>query len=270
MKRSRVLMILGGAALASALLLSPAAAKYGSPGGGGPPGGGEEEAGNNLSVPAIFVPSMGLAVGPTCTAGDDTVLPNPAEMSADFPGYWVQGEATWQADCMTAAAGAVSVRAEWGDNLTNAPLKQRTPIRVELGLLADATLYPMTGFPVVKLTPELLDRYATYGTNDADGTTPYTEVRVWTSVANLKIVRSDGLVAYDGPFSAEINSTGRVVFGYNWQKPLAGSYTITVTMPDVTVTSVDAGTFTPNQVSLTVDVAQSAGRGGSGGGKPSK
>jgi hypothetical protein len=84
----------------------------------------------------------------------------------EYPGYWIQGEDTWQADCMTALANSVEVEAEWGDNLTSAPLKQRTPIRVEIGLLANAASYPMTGFEVEKLTPELLDRYATYGTKE--------------------------------------------------------------------------------------------------------
>jgi len=270
MKRTFILLV-GSALLAGAMASSGLAAPGGGggPGGGGPPGGGEEEAGNNLSVPAIFVPSMGLAAGPTCTADDDTELPDPAELSTTYPGYWVQGEATWQADCATANNDTVSVAAAWGDNLTNAPLKQRTPIRVELGLLADPATYPMTGFQVVKLTPELLDRYATYGTKDADGITPFNEVRVWTAVATLHIERSDGLVAYHGPFSAEINATGRVVYGYNWQKPQAGLYTITVSLPDVTVTGVDAGGFTANEVTLEVSVAQSAGRGG-GGGKPAR
>ncbi|MEZ5260742.1 MAG: hypothetical protein R2755_02965 [Acidimicrobiales bacterium] len=59
--------------------------------------------------------------------------------------------------------------AEWGDNLTGAPLKQRTPIRVEVGLLDGAAAGSMTGFDVDNLTPTLLDRYATYGTNDASG-----------------------------------------------------------------------------------------------------
>ena len=162
----------------------------------------------------------------------------------------------------------MSVAAAWGDNLTSAPLKQRTPIRVELGLLAP-DVAPMDGFNVIKLTPELLDRYATYGTDGV--AVPMTEVRVWTAVAHLHIERTDGFVAYDGNFTAEINSTGRVVYGYNWQKPLAGEYTITVTLPDVTITGADAGTWTTNTVSLKVKVALSAGRGGGGGkggGKP--
>lgn len=155
--------ILAVTALAAPLASPALAAK--------PPGVGEDTVVNNLSVPAIFVPTVGIT-GPTCTALDDTVLPDPAQQSTEFPGYWVQGQATWQADCQTAPVDTIAVTAEWGDNLTSAPLKQRTPIRVEIGLLADASLFPMTGFEVEKLTPELLDRFATYGTNDGLGINP--------------------------------------------------------------------------------------------------
>ena len=237
-----------------------------------------EEAGNNLSVPAIFVPSVGVGT-PTCTAGDDTVLPTAGQedpVDGAFPGYWLQGEDVWQADCMTAPGDTVTARAEWGDNLTSAPLKAGTPIRTEVGLLADATLNPMTGFDVEKLTPLLEDRYATYGTNDGSGIASYPEVRVWNSGARLKIVRdADALVVYDGLFTAELNSTGRVVYGYNWQKPLAGEYTVTFYAPTVTLGSADAGTLFDSDsdgyvdsVSITVNVGNKGGGGGGGGGRP--
>ncbi|HEU4513326.1 MAG TPA: hypothetical protein VFR87_09495 [Nocardioidaceae bacterium] len=232
-----------------------------------------EEAGNNLSVPAIFVPSVGLA-GPTCDATDNTLLPDPATVSTVYPGYWIQGEDVWQADCMTAADNTITAGAEWGDNLTNAPLKAGTPIRTEIGLLADAATYPMTGFGVDKLTPELEDRYATYGTNDGSGIASYPEVRVWNAGATLSIVSSAGLVVYDGPFTAEINSTGRVVYGYNWQKPLTGDYTITFHAPTVLLSTTDAGTLFDSDadgdydsVKLTVTVGNKGG-GGGGGGRP--
>lgn len=235
-----------------------------------------EEAGNNLSVPAIFVPSVGVGT-PTCTADDDTVLPTAGQedpVDGAFPGYWLQGEDVWQADCATAADDTITAGAEWGDNLTSAPLKAGTPIRTEIGLLADATAYPMTGFGVDKLTPDLEDRYATYGTNDGSGIAPYDEVRVWNADATLSIVSSAGLVVYDGPFTAEINSTGRVVYGYNWQKPLTGDYTITFHAPTVLLSSTDAGILVDSDadgdfdsVKLTVAVGNKGG-GGGGGGKP--
>lgn len=231
----------------------------------------DEEGGNNLSVPAIFVPSVGVGT-PICTAEDDTVLPDPAEVSTLYEGYWIQGEASWQADCMTADTATAGL--EWGDNLTSAPLKAGTPIRTEVGLLAPAAAQTMTGFDVEKLTPEELDRYATYGTNDGSGITNYPEVRVWDTGANLKIESSNGLVVFDGDYTAEINSTGRVVYGYNWQKPLSGDYTITFYAPTVDLTSTDAGVLvdvdddgTFDAVELEVTVGMKGG-GGGGGGKP--
>lgn len=248
------------ALVASAILVTGVAAK-------GPPLPGEETT-NNLSVPAIFVPSVGVGT-PTCTDLDDTVLPDPASVSLTFPGYYIQGEATWQADCMTAAIDAVVATAAWGDNLTSAPLKQRTPIRVEVGLMVDPLAYPMTGFSVIKLTDEL-DRLATYGTDGAP-VTPFGEVRVWDAGARLTISNETGAVLYDGPYTAEINSTGRVVYGYNWQKPVAGTWTIAFYAPDVVIGATDAGTLSDadgdgaiDTVTLTVNVAIKAGGGGGG------
>jgi hypothetical protein len=250
------------ALVASAILVTGVAAK-------GPPVPGDETT-NNLSVPAIFVPSVGVGT-PTCTELDDTVVPDPASMSLTFPGYYIQGEATWQADCMIAAADTMTATAAWGDNLTSAPLKQRTPIRVEMGLMVDPLAYPMTGFSVVKLTDEL-DRLATYGTDGAP-VSPFGEVRVWDAGAELKISNDAGVIVYEGTYTAEINSTGRVVYGYNWQKPVAGTYTIAFYAPNVAIAATDAGTLSDSDgdgivdtVELIVNVAIKAGGGGGGGG----
>ncbi|MFK5633193.1 MULTISPECIES: hypothetical protein [unclassified Ornithinimicrobium] len=239
----------------------------------GPPVGGEAEevVSNNLSVPAVFVPSIGMTLKYPCDAavlpiGGTTAFPElPA--SENLPqgvtagDYYVQGEDAWQAGCTTALANTVAVGADWGDNLVSAPLKARTPIRVEMGLLADTGLYPFTGFTVVKLTDEL-DRYATYGTVGV-AVNPYPEVRVWDAGAQLKIERTDGLIVYSGDFTAEINSTGRVVYGYNWQKPLAGDYVITFTAPNLTITTTDAGSIvSTDTVTKAVTVAAKAGGGG--------
>jgi len=283
MMKNKVLLLLGAAALAG-LMATSAVAKGpgGNPNGGGGGGGGKpggEEAANNLSVPAIFVPSTTGAppLGFDC---GDAVLPagETTYFAAPFTGdpgdYFLQGDDTWQAECATAATHTVEVTADWGDNLTSAPLKAGTPIRTEMGLLAtlldDLALPEMTGYTVYKLTDEL-DRLATYGTL-GDQITPYAEVRAWDAGARLSIVRSDGFVVYDGPFTAEINSTGRVVYGYNWQKPLAGTYTITFTAPNVEVTAIaaaDNGTIVdPHTVTIEVNVASKAGGGKPGGGKP--
>ncbi len=283
MKRKAFLAAIASAAMVAAMFGSTAVAKGpgggpggGNGGGGGPPTG--EEAGNNLSVPALFIP--GLTGAPpltfgTCgeaTAPEDVATNVPSTFSAPLApapagDYYVQKEDKWQAECAAAGAGA-EVTADWGDNLTGAPLKAGTPIRVETGLLVnDGAALGMTGFTVWKLTDEL-DRLATYGTRGAaDRNDAFAEVRAWDAGARLKIVRDDGFIVYDGAFTAEINSTGRVVYGYNWQKPLAGTYTITVSAPNVNITGIaagDNGEVVNGEAVITVTVASKAG----GGGKP--
>lgn len=270
-----------GAALAAGLIATSAVAKGpgGGPGGGGGHGGGggsgggggETTVANNLSVPAIFVP--GTTGGPvTNFACGDAVMPSgdtttfvapyddPEIVGDGVPGdYYIQGVNKWQASCAVAADDTMSTTGDWGDNLVSAPLKAGTPIRVEMGLLAVGA-DPMTGFAVYKLTDEL-DRLATYGTLGT-AVTPYPEVRVWNAGATLKIERSDGFVVYQGAFTAEINATGRVVYGFNWQKPLAGTYTITFTAPTVLITGADAGTISGDQHSAAIQVNVAAKAGG--------
>ncbi len=157
--------------------------------------------------------------------------------------------------------------AEWGDNLTSAPLKAGTPIRVEIGFLVDPAGYPMPGYVVEKLDPSLLDRESHYGTLGNE-VAAFPEVRVWNSGVTLDIRRSDGTVVYSGAYTAEVNSTGRVVYGFNWQKPLSGEYTLTVTTNGITLGTTDAGTLVDTDddglfdaVELDVSVAKKGGGG---------
>jgi hypothetical protein len=285
MKRKTFLAVIASAAMVAAMFGSTAMAKGpgggpggGNGGGGGPPTGGD--VGNSLSVPAVFVPSLVGAPPLAFTTCGEAMAPEDVDTNvastfssplAPAPGgeYYVQKEDKWQAECATADPG-VDVTADWGDNLTSAPLKAGTPIRTEIGLLVDAgATLEMTGFTVWKLTDEL-DRLATYGTRGADDRTDaFAEVRAWDAGAQLKIVRDDGFVVYDGAFSAEINSTGRVVYGYNWQKPLAGTYTITVTVPNLNITAIaagDNGEVINGEAVITVVVAAKGGGGGIKGG----
>lgn len=271
-----------------ALTATSIAGAYSAPGGGGPPhppGEEGDEAGNNLSVPALFVPdTSGSPFTGTCTTSDDSADPVPP-MGVDLNGdgvyddhlsYYVQGVTTWQADCAPAAADTLTVGAEWGDNLTNAPLRAGTPIRTEIGFLADAAKFPMPGYVVEKLDPALLDRESHYGTlgNEVEA---FNEVRVWDSGVTLDIRSTDGLtvVANNIPFVAEVNSTGRIVYGFNWQKPVAGQYVITVHTPTIAMGTADAGTLSDTNadgkfdtVKLTVNVGNKGGGGGGGGGRP--
>jgi len=234
-----------------------------------------EESANNLSVPTIFVPGcVGSPFTGTCTEGDDSQNPSgPLGVDTDGNGlpdehlnYYVQGVASWQSDCDEAPAGTIEVAAAWGDNLTNAPLKAGTPIRVEIGFLT-FTEYSMPGFDVSKLDQTLSDRESHYGTL-GEKVADFGEVRVWDSAALLDIRSTDGTVVVQNmqPFTAEINSTGRIVYGFNWQNPMPGEYTITVVAPQVMITSADAGTVvTPNIVSLDLTVGNKGGGKGNGG-----
>lgn len=277
------LALLAGTTALTATSISGA---YSAPGGGGPPhppGEEGDEAGNNLSVPAIFVPGTGDSpFTGACTTGDDSADPT-GMMGVDLDGdgtaddhlsYYVQGVAAWQADCATAPADrALTVGAEWGDNLQSAPLKAGTPIRTEIGFFADAVSYAMPGYVVEKLDPSLLDRESHYGTLGNE-VAAFPEVRVWDNGVTLDIRSTDGTIveADSTAYSAEINSTGRVVYGYNWQNPVAGDYTITVTTSGVTLGSTDAGTLvdsdgdgTLDTVTLDVTIGNKGGGGGSGG-----
>jgi hypothetical protein len=244
----------------------------------------EEGFGSNLSVPAIFLPSVTGEGAPALRGGvcGEAMAPT-GSMSLDFPGFYIQkSEASWQAEC--AEADELDVVANWGDNLTARPvLSSRQPIRVEVGLEYEPTT-PMAGFVVEKLTPDVEDRFATYGTRGDE--IDFTKVRVFDSGAELKIERLDGPggVIYDGPMSAEINSVGAVVYGYNWgvkgktTRALPGNYRLTFTTNNAVVMGVDASdsakaTFTSSSTSLVVSVSASPGLkggvnggGGSGGG----
>lgn len=263
----------------SALMATSMAGAFSAPGGipGPPPGGGGggggggghqpgEETSNNLSVPAVFVPSVGVgspvcdgtarpAAGDTSTFPEDFVLPLAGVATGE---YYVQGEDTWQAGCTAAAAGVLTAVPAWGDNLAggSAALKVGSPVRVEVGLTT--TGYSLTGFDTVKLTDQL-DRLATYGTLGV-AETPYEEVRVWSSDAEFSITGPVDIALQS--MGAEINSTGRVVYGYNWRPSVAGEYTIHFQAPAVGITTAD----------ITVTVSGSAGggggRGGGGGGGP--
>ncbi len=79
----------------------------------------------------------------------------------------------------------------------------------------------------------------------------------------------------DEPAGAEINATGRVVYGYNLRVMTAGEYVIEYTFPDVDIEATDAGTVTKvlaedgttvleSMVSLTITVGGGGGGGGGG------
>ena len=232
----------------------------------GPPN--PETEGNNLSVPTIMI--GGGFTGVTCPLTAVT-YPSGTPLTGyevdPAASYFVQGVHKWQGECATATSATATV--DWGDNLSgDAKLKAGKPIRVELGLYDD-TGAQMQGFNVLKLEPSKLDRESAYGTlatDDGSGgwyaTAQVLPVRVYDAGATFSVKRlSDGV--YVIPLgtnpTAEINATGRVVYGYNLRVTPAGQYEITFVLPSVDITGVDVGTYTtdplaPDTVTLVITV----------------
>jgi hypothetical protein len=280
-----------------ALAVSPAVAKQGPPGGGGGGGGGghTEALGNNLSVPTIMI--GGGFTGVTAPVGTpaDVLYPTGIPLTGypveptDY--YYVQGTHKWQAQAYTVSSGTVvQGRAEWGDNLAgDAQLKAGSPIRVELGLFhVDESGAPddsMQGFDVLKLEPLKLDRESAYGTvasgSEESGWSANAEflaARIYDAGVTFSVVNlgTGAFVVPEGTNpTAEINATGKVVYGYNLRVSDAGEYKITFVIPSVDITGVDVGDFVtsetgPDTVSLTITVGGGGGGGGGGQGPPSR
>jgi len=299
MRRAFALTV--AAALMGMLAFSGSAfAKY-RPGCEAPPCGGEgdETASQSLSVPTIMV--GGVAGNLTCgTVGEPSALDPPEGIpltgfSVDPTGYyWVQKVHTWQAQCFSDATALVF--GAWGDNLGgDAKLKVGSPIRVELvlhNLTPYSDLTSLQGYSVIKLQ-DTLDRLSAYGHlaggNADDGWTdiptdfpdvgydPETgdPTKGWLvhdnaitfSVQNL----DTGVYAVDPGTSptAEINATGKVVYGYNLRVDATGTYRIRFTTSTaVEFESVDAGVWEDaNNVYIDIVVVQGGGGGGGGQGK---
>ncbi len=269
--------------LVASLVIPATALAKGTPGGGGGGGrpGGETLA-NSLSVPTIMI--GGSFTGVTCgTSEAPSVLVAPNGMPLTgyeidpAAYYYVQGVSKWQAQCFSATFATAT--AEWGDNLSgDASLKAGSPIRVELGLFnADTTVVPMQGYTVLKLEPSKLDRESAYGTiatpDGAGGYYATAEIlpaRVFDGGVTFS-VKNVGTGAYVVPLgtnpTAEINATGKVVYGYNLRVTQAGQYEITFVLPSVDISGVDVGTYVtdplgPDTVTLVITVAGGGGGGG--------
>jgi hypothetical protein len=128
----------------------------------------------------------------------------------------------------------------------------------------------------VKLEPSKLDRESAYGTL-ATGAAPTWVATpalmtplVYDATATMEITKADGtVVALENPAGAEINATGKVVYGYNLRVQAAGVYTITFTVPNATFVDCLPGTCLGSKAQLTITVGGGgSGGGGGGGGKP--
>jgi len=198
----------------------------------------------------------------------------------DAGDYFVQRVHTWQAGCLMVERA--SADAEWGDNLGgDAALKVGSPIRVELVLFDSTTdSAGQEGYKVIKLEPNELDRASDYGHLAGDGgvDAPIAvgegDFRAIVHDANASLTielldESRSYVVdtvYDGEAGAEINATGKIVYGHNLRVGLAGWYRLTYTLPNVTADSVDIGTFSNNEgvalVTLEIEVTEGGGGGG--------
>jgi hypothetical protein len=278
MKRKILIIAVATALGAGSALAAP------PPGKGG--GGGEEETlGNNLSVPTLFVgtgPALRIpcANTPKAPGWDGIAAWYPCEDDL----YWLQKSvATWSATCANGSPN-MDVSADWGDNLTgDGRLSAGRPIRVEMRLSSTASETTGVSFPITKLTPDVEDRLATYGTN---GATTLPSFAVYEEGAQLTIARCVGddcsklesPPIYNGPMGGEVNSTGAVVYGYNWGikntgTPANGKYRLTFTPRTahiVHVADTKASICDYSKCTYVDIVVGSAGGGkpGGGGGKP--
>ena len=284
-------------AMSAAALAAPGAGGGGGGGGGGGPP--TTEAGFSLSVPAIIAGgSSKFAI--SCPA-DWSALTVPSKAPVFYPdacalthdgevcvaagNYFVQRDGAWQAPCKTYET--ITAIGAWGDNLAgDAMLKVGSPIRVELVLWNESVESDgQQGYKVIKLEPAELDRLSDYGhlaVDNGDGTFSAKPLDVGTVVhdpaATLQIVRlDDGSVVFDGIAGAEINATGKIVYGHNLRVSLPGMYRITYTLPNVTLTACEepAAVCANNEAYLDIEVVAGGGGGGGkgggqGGGKPIK
>ena len=176
-------------------------------------------------------------------------------------------------------------------------LKAGSPIRVELLLWESAGVADgQVGYNVVKLQPYELDRVSDYGhlaQGDESSWTPIEyEVGETYEGGNATIGEFNGLfeaivfdpaawitiekldeggnpitpAIVDESAGGEINATGKIVYGYNLRVVEDGTYRITYTTPNVTITGCDstASCSTGNTTVLEIVVGGGGGGGGEG------
>jgi hypothetical protein len=283
LKMSITAALFGAAAVSgSAFALPPGcdAPPCGGGGGNGPPNGGEETAAQNLSVPTIM---FGTAVGGlSCgtVESPSALVPPSGDPLTDYevPGYYyVQKVHTWQAQCFY--ADAARVQGNWGDNLEgDAKLKVGSPIRVEIFLTNMDDYSPMTtlqGYTVIKLEPSELDRNSAYGHEAVavggaldDNPTDFGQASwlVHDSGITFSVLNTDTNVYAVPPGTnptAEINATGKVVYGYNLRVGEPGPYRIQFTSSEpIEFTGVDAGgQIDAHNVYIDINVVTGGGKG---------
>lgn len=250
----KVLASLSIAALA--LMVSPPVFAQGQGQGGPPPGkggGGETTLGNNLSVPVVFAEGIGitgLVIGGNLPDGNplNTGLRPTAEDNCSNPPcfddssamvvngvtyYPQQTASTWRADYVDAGPNGTNTLQEvtvaWSDNITGQYWTPRSKVRVET-VLSEAPADTLTAYNMFSLSgTKRTELFAT------DGNTYQSSYRtVFSPLARLIIQKLDGEngtpvftcfngAVYEGldteggtSYSAEVNGSGNLIYGYNW------------------------------------------------------
>lgn len=219
------------------------------------PGGGETETGNNLSMPVIWSDGYALALRGVYGAPVFTGERWPIDCATLGVECWYLQQDpynTWQAQSVAATADLHVDWIDWGDNLEAKPWYVTSIVRVEVGLYKDLT-EPMTAFTMAHLWGQGPSEM--WGTNTT--TYPSSAALVYSRCARLTIQklakdptdpaftvtwnpslgRWDGDAATpiynsgvwmtgtgkSGAYSAEINVSGKVIYGYNWNVRKSGS-----------------------------------------------
>ena len=272
-------MIYAGLLVGAASLIALPLHAAPPPGKGKPP----SEAAQNLSVPTIMI--GGAVGGLLCGTPDlpSQLVPPTGTPSTGYETegyYWVQKVHKWQAQCFNDVEALVF--GAWGDNLEgDAKLKVGSPIRVEI-VLQNLTAYPLIstlqGYDVIKLEPSKLDRDSAYGHTAGSPEAGFDDFPVGLGSGSWLVhdagitfsVQNTDTGVYAVPPgtkpTAEINATGKVVYGYNLRVGVAGPYRIQFTSsPLVDFSGVDAGgQIDAKNVYIDINVVQGGGGGGGG------
>ena len=208
-------------------------------------GTGDEGYGNNLSVPAIFAEGHGITGLPTSVAtglrptAEEPVPslpyfdPNYTFLLNGVTYYPQQTPSVWQADWANGnLETGEAVVVNWSDNLLNTKWTPKSVIRVENTLYVNPA-DTMTAYTMQKLSGQGTDE--SWGTDTVTYESTYRTV--YTNTARLKIEKISApggtVIAHpasfngavyekygtDGPggYGAEVNVSGNLIYGYNWQ-----------------------------------------------------
>jgi hypothetical protein len=224
----------------------------------------DQAAGNCLSMPVIWSDGVTKVL----REPPDGIPIFLGEYDTDEFGvnWYLQKDALniWQAETLDGTAAPVSVTwIDWGDNLEAVDWSERSKVRVEVVLWEDITAAPMNGFEmgwisgqgtdevwgcntvvypsvdatvysgcarltIQKLTKDYLDPTLSLSWDAAAGQ--------WLGDANPAQFNGGVWEAADGPgyYSAEINVSGKCMYGYNWNVrdggEGAGSYRLTFSL----------------------------------------